>query len=338
MRAGPEQRDRWNGFVASRPQANLGHLFEWGDVFASAYGKRSHYLAVLDGDAWAGVLPLVHMAGPIGGNRLVSLPFLDQAGVLADTREIASLLLERALQLARELGAQGVDLRAPPRRSGALEERATLEIALPPDVDGLWTSIPGKVRNQIRKARSSGLETFSAGRERFGDCYRIFASRMRDLGSPVHSRAFFESIFDALKDRTGLYLTRDARGAIVGGAVAIRTGRAVTVPWAASLRDAFPLCPNHSLYWKILEDSVSAKAGVFDFGRSHVGSGAFRFKTQWGAEPKLLQWVSYDADGRRVRPPELRPGEYSAITRLWSRLPLGIASALGPMLRRYLSN
>ena len=38
--------------------------------------------------------------------------------------------------------------------------------------------------------------------------------------------------------------------------VAIHHGRAVTVPWASSLGDARPLCPNHLLYWEALRWAI----------------------------------------------------------------------------------
>ena len=64
----------------------------------------------------------------------------------------------------------------------------------------------------------------------------------------------------------------------------------IEIPWASSIRDFNPLCPNHLLYWHAMETAVAEGVDVFDFGRSTPGEGTFKFKEQWGAEPVPLHW------------------------------------------------
>jgi FemAB-related protein (PEP-CTERM system-associated) len=327
----------WNAFVASQG-GNLGHRYEWKEVIESAYGHPTHHLVCTDGDRWAGVLPLVHLKGLLTGNRLVSMPFLDQAGVLAVSAEAAAALQEAAVKLAVQVSAKGIDLRAPAPEGAGPAERSTLVLELPESPDALWKSFSPKVRNQVRKSEKEGLRTEPAGPGRLDDFYHVFAVNMRDLGSPVHSRRFMEAVFEAFAADATLYLTSDEGGRVVGGAVAIASGGMVTVPWASSLREAFFACPNHSLYWKILSDACERRFEAFDFGRSHEGSGTYRFKTQWGAEPEPLLWTSFDASGKPESRGAIKPSEHQLITRAWSVLPLWLANALGPVIRRRLSN
>jgi CelD/BcsL family acetyltransferase involved in cellulose biosynthesis len=154
----------------------------------------------------------------------------------------------------------------------------------------------------------------------------------------VHARRFLQAVLDEFRGAATLYLTTRSSGEVVGGAIAIARGGTVTVPWASSLRSAFPSCPNHCLYWKILADAAGAGARLFDFGRSHLDSGTYRFKTQWGAAPQPLAWEACDAGGNPQRTTAPRPSEHSILTRTWSRLPLWLANALGPVVRRQLSN
>ncbi len=340
---GDVHRAAWNDFVEScdspesRSRANLGHRFEWGTVFRAAYGCRVHRLAALRNDALVGVLPLVHMSR-LGGNRLVSLPFLDRAGILADSKEVASALQQAALRLARRVGASGLELRSTAPREAAPGERALLVLELPDRIESLWRALPAKVRNQIRKAEKSGLRTTTGGAGQLHEFREVFARNMRDLGSPVHSARFFREILDAFGEKARLYLTRDGSGATVAVALALHGGGTITVPWASSLRQARPMCPNHALYWKILEDGVASGASRLDFGRSWRDSGTWRFKAQWGADPRGLEWMAYDDGGERISPRSLRPSEHSVATRVWARLPLGLVNRLGPMLRRHLAN
>jgi len=278
------------------------------------------------------------MTGLLGGNRLVSLPFLDQAGILATSSSAADALWTAALGKAREMRVKSLDIRSPAGEGSAGSGRAALVLQLPPSPDELWRSFSTKVRNQIRKSEKEGLRTDVAGLDRLGEFYRVFSRSMRDLGSPVHSRGFLEAVLFAFGTRASLYLTADGSGRVIGGAIALRAGSLVTVPWASSLRESFASCPNHSLYWKILCDSVASGADAFDFGRSHEGSGTFHFKVQWGAEPRPLLWASFDREGRPVPDRVLKPSEHETLTRFWRVLPVTLATFVGPLIRRQLSN
>jgi serine/alanine adding enzyme len=335
--AGSADGPSWNGFVRSRPEANLGHLWEWKGVIEAAYRRRGYYLVALQGEQWAGALPLIHMRGPLSGNRLVSVPFLDQAGILAATPEASRALWRGAIELATSLGAGGIELRAAAPPGASNSDRTTLVLRLPGNADLLWKSFKPKVRNQVRKAEKEGLRTVVAGSERLAEFYAVFARNMRDLGSPVHSRRFIEAVGEAFGASAKLYLTL-AGDKVLGGGISLRFQQAVTVPWASSLREAFHLCPNHSLYWQVLRDAVAEGATLFDFGRSYLDSGTYRFKVQWGAEPLPLHWASFDGGGNEAPARHYRPSEHQRLTRLWSLLPLPIANWLGPIVRRQLSN
>lgn len=333
--------ERWSAFVATRPDASCSHLFGWHAVIRRAYRKTCYYLYVTDARQWLGVLPLVHLNGPLAGNRLVSLPYLDQGGILASSAEAAAALRGEAFRLTRQIGATGVDFRGHSGESSPTSRetrRFRFLLPLEDSEEHLWGAIGPKVRNQIRKSEGSGLVTRRVENDRLGDFYSVFARNMRDLGSPVHSRRFFAGIFSALGSAAALYLTFGDNDLPVGGGVALTFGNTVTVPWASSLRAARPACPNHSLYWKILRDAQRAGAEVFDFGRSSVGTGTFHFKKQWRAKPVPLIWEFYDGYGHREADRLLDPRKHIRLSNVWKRLPVSIATRLGPIVRRQLAN
>jgi FemAB-related protein (PEP-CTERM system-associated) len=334
----PSEGAAWNRYVDSSSDANLGHRFEWRAALEDSYRKSCYYLAAFREGECVGILPLVHMRGFFADGRLVSLPFLDQAGVLAESPAVARKLAEEACSLAREIGAKGVEIRALAADGVQESERVTLVLDLPATTDELWKSFKPKVRNQVRKSEKGGLVVRRSEPERLGDFYRVFCENMRDLGSPVHGRRFLESVLSTFGNAAWLYLTEDSTGSVVGGAIALRDGDRITVPWASSLRGVFKWCPNHCLYWRILQDCVEDGATSFDFGRSWVGAGTYRFKTQWGATDRPLDWSALDEAGEPVASGGIRPGDHSLVVRVWSRLPLSIANSVGPIIRRQLSN
>jgi serine/alanine adding enzyme len=58
-----------------------------------------------------GVLPLVHLKHLLFGNKLVSMPFFDLGGILADNQDIERALLSEAIKQARSLKAETIELR-----------------------------------------------------------------------------------------------------------------------------------------------------------------------------------------------------------------------------------
>jgi FemAB-related protein (PEP-CTERM system-associated) len=333
----------WNHFVERHPAGTLGHLFQWRSVVERAYRGQCRYFVARSAGSIVGVLPTVAMRHPFGGARLVSMPYLDQGGLLASSSGAVAALWTRARQeLAARRGA--LELRAPlPFRADADDtsgstRRFRLVLDLPESGEELWSAIGGKVRNQVRKSQKEALTTARADVHELPSFYEIFARNMRDLGSPVHSYAFLAEIFAQFGDRARLYLTRGANGAAVAGAIAIGFRHTLTVPWASALRSARHACPNHSLYWQILEDAVAEGRRTFDFGRSTEGTGTFHFKQQWGATPVPLLWQTYSPQGERRAESFVDSRRLSSLVALWSKIPVPIATWLGSRIRGHLSN
>ena len=72
----------------------------------------------------------------------------------------------------------------------------------------------------------------------------------------------------------------------------------------------------------------------FDFGRCTPFEGTYAFKQQWGALPRQLVWEYWLPGGQRL--PDLSPANqsYSTAVKVWQRLPLSVASAVGPYIVR----
>jgi len=329
----------WNRFVVAQPDAHYCHLLEWTQVFERAYGTRAFHLVSRGAEGIEGVLALSLIGGPGRSRRLVSLPYLDRGGPLGSGPSAQENLIEQVKDLATDLRVRGVELRDwSAGEGGPLETaRHRYVLTLAQERDQLWKELNGKVRNQIRKAEKGGLVTRRSDLSGLQEFFSVFASNMRDLGSPTHSVLFFEEILRSVPG-VSLYLTRDGSGDTVAGAIAIRFRDSVCVPWASSLRSARALCPNHSLYWQVLSDAVDEGAVTFDFGRSWKDSGPARFKLQWGAEPQPLFWSELRGEGPARFVGTEPPAAQSRAAALWQRLPLAIATPLGSRIRPYLAS
>jgi hypothetical protein len=59
----------------------------------------------------AGILPLVHLKHFLFGNSLISMPYCDMGGILADDEETEIALLNATIKLAKNIGAKSIELR-----------------------------------------------------------------------------------------------------------------------------------------------------------------------------------------------------------------------------------
>jgi len=336
-----EPCDVWDHFVEHHPAATVAHLGAWGSVIHGAYGHEVTYLLAEEGGEPVGVLPVVLIRSRLFGRRLVSMPFLDYGGVLAAPGTPAEVALaQAAVDLARDRGAQSLGLRQF-HPTGLAEpdtdDRVTMLMPLTTD-EAVWRALPSERRNRVRKGAKAGLVAVWGGAELLEDFYRVFATNMRDLGSPVHSRRFFALMLEALPGVARVLLVRDGAGRAVGAAVGLFFRSTIMVPWVSSLREAFALCPNFALYWEVIRAGCAAGYRWLDFGRSRRSAGTFEFKRQWGAEPRPLPWIFIDVVPGAPPPTDRDAGRYTALVAAWKRLPLPLATVLGPWVRSQVPN
>jgi FemAB-related protein (PEP-CTERM system-associated) len=337
-----DERDAaaWDAFVAACPDASAYHQYAWRRVIEQVFRQRTHYLSVRDSSgALAGVLPLVQLRSRLFGNFLVSMPYLNYGGVLATAGEPRQTLAGATEALGRQLGASHVEL----RHTDALldgwptrTDKVSMRRALPDSVAVLHKQLGSSLRSQIRRPVKAGANAVHGGSELLDDFYAVFAENMRDLGTPVYPRSLFAAVLNEFPRQARICVIRVGERPVAAGFTIGHRGM-LEIPWASSLREFNPLSVNMLLYAQLLEQAIGDGYAVFDFGRSTIDSGTYRFKRQWGAEPVQLHWHYWLRDGR-AEPPKLNPDnpKYRAAISAWQRLPLGLANRLGPMIVRNL--
>jgi FemAB-related protein (PEP-CTERM system-associated) len=315
---------------------------EWASVIRQAYGHTPLYLAAEDEAGNRGLLPAVVVRRPFLGPVVASMPFLDGGGPCATSPDLERALLLRLEQEARRLGARLIEVRSShrlPINAVPTEHKVNLVLPLAAGPDAVFARIDRAARSQIRKAERSGLSVDVGGREHLDAFFGIFATRMHELGSPVHAKTFFEAIFDHFAERARIVLATKGPTP-VGALIALATDDVVTVPWASSLHEYAALCPNMLLYWETIRAATRDGFQRFDFGRSTRDSGTYRFKQQWGAQDEPIYWYSIPVAGQRdeaIETPIDRSATGEWGVHIWRHLPLGVTRQLGPHVRKYLT-
>jgi FemAB-related protein (PEP-CTERM system-associated) len=248
-------------------------------------------------------------------------------------------LLAHGIEVARRQRCRYIEMHDEAPECGPFATRApkvSMRRALVADPDVLWRELSPKLRSQIRRPTKDGLVARMGGAERLDDFYRVFSTRMRDLGTPVFPRRFFAGILDSFADLARVCCVYAGERPVAAGLLIGFKDR-LEIPWAASLQPFNRLSPNMLLYWEALRFACERGYHWFDFGRSTPGGSHHRFKAQWGATAVPLYWHYWQATPGPV--PERNPQNprYQLAIRMWRRLPLPMTRMLGPLLARSLA-
>src|SRR5438552_1580244 len=92
-----------DGIRAAEKTANPAPHAAWLATFQEALGHKTLFVQAHRGKTTVGTLPLSLVQSALFGRFLVSLPYVNSAGVSATDGEVARLLIDRAVELANEL-------------------------------------------------------------------------------------------------------------------------------------------------------------------------------------------------------------------------------------------
>jgi len=289
------------------------HDLKWHHALDQGLGHRTFLIVARDQlDQTVGFLPLTLVQSFLFGKFLVSLPYLNSGGVCTDDAQVAHALIDRAVELADQLDVKHLELRHEvpvehPKLTVSRTDKVHMRLDLLESPESLMKAYKSKLRSQIKKCSENPFELVVGSEELLGDFYRVFATNMRDLGTPVYPEKLFRAM--------------------------IHQNSVSQIPSASSLRDFNSTGANLWMYSKLLERAILKGSKTFDFGRSSVDSGTFKFKEQWGAKPFPAVWQYYV---RKGDPAQMRPDSPSKqrLVQAWQNLPLWLANLLGPTIVR----
>jgi FemAB-related protein (PEP-CTERM system-associated) len=331
-------RDRvdWDQFVEQHASGTFFHLSGWQRVLKRAFGHQSHYLIARAGDKTVGVLPLVRIKSFLFGDALISTPFCVYGGPLAATGAVRTALEDAAAKLSLDLGVDYLEMRNRARARSDWPVKNlyfTFRRTLDPDPEKNMLAIPRKQRAEVRAGIKSGLIVdFDARLDRF---YAIYSESVRNLGTPVFSRKYFEVLREEFAERCEI-ATIVHRQEPVTSLMTFWFRDEVLPYYGGGLAAARPLSAYDFMYWDLMRRACERGVRIFDFGRSKADTGPYRYKKHWGFEPEPLNYEY--CLGKSGELPNLSPTnpKYGLFVRAWQRLPLGVSRWLGPKISRYL--
>lgn len=330
-------RERWDAFVDSCPDATFFHRFGWRTILEDVFGHRTHYLVAEQAGGIVGILPLAQVKSLLFGHSFSSLPFGVYGGVAA-VHPVARRMLEtRAEEIARQAGASHLEFRmlnATPTGRPLQDLYVTFRKPILPDVEANMLAIPRKQRAMVRKGIKFGLRTeIDTGVDRF---FALYADNVHRHGTPAMPRRYFARLREVFGDDCEVQIVVTQEGVPVSGVMIFYFRDEVLPYYAGDSLAARDLAANDFKYWELMRRACERGMKVFDYGRSKQGTGSYDFKKNWGFEPTPLVYEYVLFKGQGI--PQNNPNnpKYRALIATWRKLPIGVANAIGPFIVRNL--
>lgn len=328
----------WDAYLHKHPGASFYHLFAWRTLMAKNFSHPTYYLAVQDGPAVIGVLPLVLIRSRLFGKILCSMPFVNFGGICANDPDTERKLFDEAQQLAADLDVDYVELRAtapPPAHWSCATHKISMTVALDNNPDTLWNAYSTKHRTNIRRAYKNGFQVHHGGVELLDPFYEVMAESWRSLGTPIYRKAFFASILATFPERTRIFVVRAGETTVAAAFNGYHQG-VVEGMWAGT-RTAFrQQQPNYVLYWEMIKHACETGCHTYHLGRSTIDSNAESFKRKWNADGKQLYWQHYLPRAGAMPALNVDNPKYRLAISMWRRLPIKVTTLIGPLVANYI--
>jgi serine/alanine adding enzyme len=324
----------WQEFVNHNKTALPSHNPAWAGVIEQTFGHKSFILCARSASGTLlGGVPITIFSSPLFGKFAVSMPYLNYGGVISEYIDVCMSLMHALDGVRAHLNLRHIEIRSIHEGLGdnPSTKKASMLLQLPGDDDALDKMLGSKVRAQYKKADEFAPDVKIGKEDLLDDFYKVFAHNMRDLGTPVYAKQWFANILKTKELNANIIVVYVDTKPVSCGFL-VRHGALMEIPWASTLKSANKYNTNMWMYRKILSFAIQEKCAYFDFGRSTLEAGTYKFKKQWGAEPCQNYW--YCILPPNTPKPEINPDnpKLKVFIALWKWLPLWVANIIGPYI------
>jgi len=332
--------EQWDQYVDQHQDGSFYHLSGWKQLIETVYRHKCFFLFWSDNDQIKGVLPLVEQNSLLFGHSLISTPICVLGGVLADTSQIADELVCYAKSLADKLNVDYMELR------GAFSSRSHDDMVAPEaqahvligceladNPAAILAGIKKKQRAVVRQSLKNGLTTKIESD--VDNLYHIYSTSVRNLGTPVFPKKSFVELKRIFNSRCEILTVFD--GAQPVSSVMSFYYRGNVLPhYGGGIAKARELKSNDFMYYQLMCHAQEQGCHYFDFGRSKIDSGSFRYKKHWGMEIKPMCYQYYLVKSTALPALSANNPKYKMLIKLWQKLPLTVSQYIGPLLAKHL--
>jgi hypothetical protein len=335
----PLEVEEWDHYLTGTDPSLFFCTSVWARILVGAYHYEPAYFALIDGNTFETLLPVMQIDSVLTGKRGVSLPFTDCCTPIARTDNQLRELVRTTLDHAIQQGWQSVEFRsARPLPVDNVPTKRFLRhtLSLERSFEDLKRVIrPSGLRN-AKRAVDAGIHVSCACTvPAMRDFYKLMCMTRKRHGLPPQPWYFFEAVCrKALQTNYGNLFMGYHAGKPVAGAVFLHFRKSVLYKFGASDDRFHHLRANNHVMWTAIQHYFQSGRAMIDFGRTEFGHRGLRqYKRGWGAQEMPLYYYRYDVRRRaflKEKKAEAPPG-YA----LFRKLPIPVLRAIGSWLYRH---
>jgi FemAB-related protein (PEP-CTERM system-associated) len=329
-------------YVEAHPEGTFFHLSGWRRAVVKVFGHTPHDLGVWRGDVLVGILPLFACKRPLQAPVWVSTAYAVYGGPLASDAVSERALVDAAVAAARAGGAAHVDLRtrfALADDTGLVPQNlyATFRKSSPATIEEVQARMPRKARAEVRKAVERHGLVLVEGPEHLDALVRLFAHNKKSLGSPSLPRRWFQALLEEYGERVVVHAVQRPDGELLAASMSFVFHDELDYYYLGVTEAGNREYSASNYLAAVLQERCVAQGlSVFDFGRSRVDTGPYRFKVNQGFEPTPLPYRFALLKAREL--PSFNPSnpKTEGLRRTWTKLPDWVTDAASGVLMRWL--
>ena len=348
-RLNEENKNLWEEFVKKNKVSKFYHSLDFKDSIEKTYKNcEAEYYLLINGEVKA-IFPFFLVKSKLLGNRIISLPFLDNGGFLGkyDLKTIRKLLEK----LKKIKNLKHIEIRLNSFMESfennkkiflnlnfhERKEKNQIFLELKGESE-LWEGFNRITRKGIKKAEKSELEIKEINNEEeLKKFYNLYLKNMKTFESPQHSYTYFLNLFNKLrKNFKGLNCYKDKE--LIGSLIVLFSKNYVHASYNPSNGKYLRHQPNDLLHWEIIKWASKNKIIYFDMGQCESNAkegtraeGIFRFKKKWlGKVYDKVYFYYYLNENNKEKVRE--EDKLKKFRKLWSKIPLSVLKVIGPKI------
>jgi hypothetical protein len=309
---------RWHKFMEEASLYELvtiAHNISLTTVLSKTFGYRPANYMIMDNNETVGLLPGVFI-----GKKFISIPHFSYGGpIFKNIEYFQEFIFQKPYEIRcfKELSQYSEDKKISVYLK--LQQYST---------DEMFNSFKSKLKSQIRKGYSYGVNIKTGKQDLLSDFYLVYSKNMLSLGSPPLPKCFFANIFKYYTNGCASITVVEYDNLPVAAGFTISYLGFEEVCWASSNRKYNNKNFNMVLYWEMIKKSIETNNKYFSFGRSSKESNTLKFKMQWG-NPVVKQLFFNFSENKVFRVKKIK-----FLSSIWKLLPYQITIYLGKYISK----
>lgn len=317
---------------------NIFHDFEWMQVIKETFNVKCKIALLKEDGKIIASIPFVFYRNLIKGKCALPLHFSGFYGsIFSINDKFKNIIIEKFLNYCKKFNY----FTQIPEINSIKESKFfhgysiyKIEFKANSSLEEQFLSSANKrMRDYIKKATKSKLESLTGGLELLDQFYMLYLQNMKELGTPPLQKKFFVKIIKTFPKQSKIILIRDQTKLCSGMFLLKVSSLEIFAPTICTPR-AFEINQSsHLLYLEAAKIAQKWGCTVMNYGRSINGSGPALFKKRIGLkEIPLLMYTPYN-NWTVTNPKDIFFLRHAI--KIWKKLPIPLTKLGGKILAKH---